>query len=128
MSTRQNQTDYLTKFVKDECANYDRHYQTCLDDKPCKVLAGKRCSYFEKVVLGPADYKYRLPGYDYQKLFAQYAEQTGTEIQTVQQRRCACGNPLKPRQRFCEDCTRKRRQKTKRENQRNFRGKQRVSA
>lgn len=102
-----NQT--LIKFVKDECANFDKHYQTCLDDKPCKVLAGCRCGYFEKAVLGPVDYKFRLPGYDYQKLFAQYAEQTKTKTQVVEQRRCECGNPLKLRQRFCADCSRKRR-------------------
>lgn len=102
-----NQT--LTKFVKDECANFDKHYQTCLDDKPCKVLAGERCGFFEKAVLGPVDYKFRLPKIDYQKLFAQYAEQTGAESGTVKQRLCACGKPLRHRQRFCDDCSQKRR-------------------
>lgn len=112
MKTR---TDYLTRFVKDECANYDRHYQTCIDDKTCKVLGGEQCGYFEKAVLGPPDYKFRLPGYDYQKLFAQYAEQTNTKTQAVEQRRCDCGNPLRPRQRYCEKCSRKRRQQAYRE-------------
>lgn len=102
----------LTRFVKKECAEYDRHYQICTDGNPCKVLAGQRCSYFEKAVLGPPDYKFKLPGYDYVKLFAQYAEQTKTEAKDVQQRRCACGDTLKPRQRFCDKCAEKRRNQT----------------
>jgi len=118
----------LTRFVKDECANFDKHYQTCLDDKPRKVLSGQRCGYFEKAVLGPPDYKYRLPDYDYQKLFAQYAEQTKTKTQVVEQRRCSCGNPLRHRQRFCDVCTKKRRLKTRREYQLKFRRKQRDCA
>jgi len=114
-----NQT--LTKFVKDECANYIRHYQLCIDDKPCKVLAGKRCGYFEKVVLCSPDYKYKLPGYDYQKLFAQYADMTGAESKVVTQRRCACGNPLKPRQRFCERCAKIRAKAANRQRQKKHR-------
>ncbi|MHC4072529.1 MAG: hypothetical protein ACYTGS_10930, partial [Planctomycetota bacterium] len=71
----------LRVFVRDECANYSKHRETCLFTDSCKVMSGQRCSYFERAVLGPPDYKYRLPGYDYQKLFAQYAEQTKTEEQ-----------------------------------------------
>lgn len=118
----------LMSFVKDECANFGKHYQLCADDKPCRVLAGERCGYFERRVLGPPNYKYKLPDYDYQKLFAQYAEQTKAENQIVEQRLCGCGNPLKLRQRYCETCRRNRRQKTKRENQQRFRRKQRVCA
>lgn len=92
-----NQT--LTKFLKDECANYDKHYQQCVYDEPCKVLSGKQCAYFERAVLGPPDYKYQLPMYDYSKLFAQYAELTDTEAQTVTQRLCDCDNPQAPTRR-----------------------------
>ncbi len=109
-----NQT--LIQFVKDECADYDKHYQRCVWDKPCRVLAGEKCGYFEKVVLCSPDYKYKLPGYDYAKLFAQYAEQTKTKAQAVEQRRCTCGNPLRHRQRYCEKCSKKRRLGTYREN------------
>ena len=121
---------YLEKFVKNECANYDSHYKICTDDLPCKVLNGNRCGYFERAVLGPSDYKYRLPDYDYQKLFAQYAEQTNTESQAekVEQRLCRCGKSLRLRQRFCYSCSQKRRLKTKREYQRKFRKKQKISA
>jgi hypothetical protein len=113
----------LTRFLKAECANYDRHYSICLrTDKPCEVLAdGARCGYFEKCVLGPPDYKFKLPGYDYAKLFAQYAEQTGAKKQTVKDRRCECGNPLRYRQRFCDSCAKMRARAANRERQRKHR-------
>ncbi len=104
----------LIRFVKDECANFDKHYQLCINGEPCKVSQGERCGYFERAVLGKPDYKYRLPDYDYQKVFAQYAEQTESEPLAVEQRRCDCGNPLRLRQRFCDDCTRKRRKDSNR--------------
>jgi hypothetical protein len=99
----------LREFVRDECANYYKHDEACLFGDSCKLMDGQRCDYFEKAVLGPADYKFRLPGYDYQKLFAQYAEQTKAEEQRVSVRRCECGRPLRYRQRFCAVCARKRR-------------------
>ncbi len=64
------QSKGLTVFVRDECANYNKHDEACLFDESCKVIAGERCDYFERAVLGPPDYKSRLPDYDYQKLFA----------------------------------------------------------
>ncbi|MHC4229146.1 MAG: hypothetical protein ACYSWW_26450 [Planctomycetota bacterium] len=103
------QSKGLKVFVRDECANYSKHDESCLFGDSCKVMSGQRCGYFEKAVLGPPDYKYRLPGYDYQKLFAQYAEQTKTEQQRVNVRRCDCGTPLRHRQRCCNNCARKRR-------------------
>lgn len=122
-----NQTT-LTRFVKDECTNFDNHHQTCLDGEPCKVLGGKQCGYFEKNVLCPPDYKYKLPNYDYAKLFAQYAEQTGTKAQRVEVRRCECGNPLRLRQRFCDDCSLKRRKDSNRKYNRNSRKRAGVEA
>ena len=112
--TMKNKQTTLTRFVKDECANFNKHYQACLDDKPCKVLAGERCGFFERVVLGPPDYKYRLPDYDYAKLFGQYAEMTKTDALTVEQRKCDCGNSLRLRQRYCDACSRKRRKDSNR--------------
>ena len=111
----------LRVFVRDECANYSKHDEACLFDESCKVMDGQRCDYFEKAALGLTDYKYKLPGYDYQKLFAQYAEQTSIEKQQVNVRRCECGTPLRHRQRYCAGCARKRRRKTKREAQRKYR-------
>jgi len=113
--------EILTRFIKDECANFDGHYQICISDKPCKILNGERCSYFERRVLGPPDYKFRLPGYDYAKLFAQYAEQTGAQKRRVKVRRCECGAPLRQRQRYCEKCSKIRAKDANRERQRKHR-------
>lgn len=111
----------LVGFLKDNCCNYDKHYQSCLFDDSCRVLNGERCGYFEKAVLGPPDYKYKIPGYDYAKLFAQYAEITKTKKQTVKVRRCECGTPLLRRQRFCPQCSKSRAKKANRERVRKHR-------
>ena len=109
----------LTRFLKDHCANYNKHYGQCVYDHPCKVLEGKQCGYFEKAVLGPPEYKHKLPGYDYAKLFAQYASQTGASSKKVTVRRCPdCQAVLRPRQRYCEDCSKKRLRKNAREHAR----------
>ncbi len=118
--TRKKETK-LIGFLKDNCANYDRHYQSCLFADSCKVLDGQRCGYFEKCVLGPPDYKYKLPGYDYAKLFAQYADLTGAKKQKVKVRRCECGTPLRFRQRYCESCSKQRAKQANRERQRKHR-------
>ena len=118
----------LQKFLKDNCANYDKHYQSCLFADSCRVFDGQRCGYFERCVLGPPEYKYKLPGYDYAKLFAQYAEQTGAKAQKVKVRRCECGKSLRPQQRYCDDCTKKRRRKTRRIYQQKFRRNQKTIA
>ena len=94
----------LQRFLEDNCASYDKHHQSCLFADSCRVFDGQRCGYFEKFVLGPAGSKHRLPGYNYAKLFAQYAEQTKAKAQKVKVRRCECGTPLRHRQRYCEKC------------------------
>ncbi|MFC1781246.1 hypothetical protein ACFLZ8_03185 [Planctomycetota bacterium] len=114
----------LNVFVRNECANYEKYYEKCLFNDFCKVMNGRRCGYLEHAVLGLPDYPYRLPGYDYTKLFAQYAEQTNTKKQTVNQRLCECGSPLIYRRRYCEKCTKIRSRAAARERKR----KQRSSA
>lgn len=111
----------LARFLKDNCCNYDKHYQSCLFADSCRVFDGQRCGYFEKCVLGPPDYKYKLPGYDYAKLFAQYAEQTGAKAQKVKVRRCDCGVPLQRHQRYCPRCSKKRAKVANRERVRKHR-------
>jgi len=111
----------LTRFLKDNCANFDKHYQKCLFADSCRVFDGQRCGYFERCVLGPPDYKYKLPGYDYAKLFGQYAEQTGAQSQRVKVRLCECGTPLRLRQRYCKVCAKKRAKVSNRERQKKHR-------
>jgi len=103
---------HLSVFVKAECANWDTHYQCCADDKPCKVLCGQPCAYFERAVLGPPDYPYKLPGYDYRKLFDGYGQiNPKLAARAVVIRKCECGASLQPRERVCEKCrAEKRRQ------------------
>ncbi len=102
-------TDYVKRFIKDECANYDNHYRACVWGWSCRVLDGKRCAYLERAVLCSPNYKYKLPHYDYQKLSAQYTESIGTKSEAVKQRLCDCANPLNHRQRHCDSCAQKRR-------------------
>jgi len=106
------------------CANYDHHYGGCIFNDTCLVQEGRRCGYFEKAVL-PVASELGL-----QNIYEAYEKQTGAGmLKRSQARICPdCGEPLRPRQKFCDDCTRKRRQKTKRENQRKFRQNQHVSA
>lgn len=116
----------LIRFLKSECANYDSHYDCCLSaDVSCNVLEGKRCKYFEKAVLGPSDYKYRLPGWDYTRLFAEYTELTGAKTKKIQQRKCKCGEVLQYRQRFCEKCQRLKAKQANKIRQKKYRNKNR---
>ena len=115
------QSKNIKVFVRNECANYSKGDEACVYGGSCKVMDGHRCEYFEKAVLGPPDYKHRLPGYDYGKLFAQYAELTKAKVGKVQQRRCGCGEPLQRRRRFCETCANRRAKDSNRARQKKHR-------
>jgi hypothetical protein len=104
----------LKGFVKDACANYDKDGK-CIFGNKCKVLNNEKCQYFEKSVLGPRDYKYRLANYDYEKLFEQYSSINLSFQAHIKIRRCECGAPLEHRKRFCNNC-RRRRQKNANKN------------
>lgn len=41
----------LSEVSVHECANYDHYYGGCLFGDECLVEQGKRCEYFERVVL-----------------------------------------------------------------------------
>ena len=94
------------------CANYDHHYGGCLFGDACFVEQGKRCEYFEKAVLptaadiGLKELVYSL--YERQVGIAGIGQFDGGNI-----RRCPdCGAELRRRQRYCDDCKRKRRRKS----------------
>ena len=103
----------LNKFVVKHCANYHNGNE-CLDRqyRPCLVLGGKRCQYFETSVLGPPDYGFRLPGVNYRDLFGEYQTRTGQSVVGVKQRLCGCGEPLPKRHRVCAQCRQKNRRRT----------------
>lgn len=98
----------LNSFVKGECANYDNSEKRCVFDYKCKILAGKRCAYFERAVLGPPDYKYRRSGYNYKKIFKQYSQirkELRGELHKVNVNSCAiCGEAIPPNFTYCERC------------------------
>mgnify|MGYP005646781095 CR=1 FL=1 len=117
----------LPLYVRDECANWSSNLKGCLGGSPCLVLLGKRCGYFERAVLPPEGYPYP------NRTFAQNPKaekQVRQEYGLVGGRRydpkarfCKCGNPLAKYRQMCEQCRRKRRQKSKREYQRRWRRK-----
>ncbi len=108
----------LKTFAKNECANYWPRENGCIFDKPCSVMNDEPCRYFEKAVLGPPDYKFQLPKYDYSALFKQYAKinlnYNGFEVNV---RRCGCGEILRPRHKYCDKCSRKRARTANRQRQ-----------
>lgn len=107
------------------CANYDHHYGGCLfDERGCRVEKGERCSYFERAVLPTA--------FDIgcgESVLDQYQSRTKSVMRVPHKevRRCSCGAILKPRQRFCDRCKRKRRSKAVREYRHRSRKSQRPS-
>ena len=99
------------------CANYDHHYGGCLFENfggQCAVLdLRKRCGYFERAVLptaadiGQRDHVYGL----YEQLVGVVIDRNKTRQKTGNVRPCPdCGTSLRPRQRYCDTCSRRHRQ------------------
>jgi len=93
------------------CGNYDHHYGGCLFGDKCLVQEGQRCEYFERAVL-PTAADIGLKDV----VYSAYERQVGIAgnglLKRDQIRRCQCGAELKRRQRYCDDCTAKRRRQT----------------
>lgn len=100
------------------CANYQPGRGECLDGAPCKVLSGKRCGYFEKVVLptagdiGQATEITRL----YERRVGAVVGRIGAN-KIIADRECECGAPLPARRRMCDACAAAKRRKARREYQ-----------
>jgi|GEM_PF-1487410 len=110
------------------CSNYDHEHGGCLlcwtecnkqvcvacerQDTRCRVEQGQRCAYFEKAVLPTA---WQIDAGE--SILDQYQGQTKAVIQVrcKEARRCTCGEPLKPRKRFCDKCRQKRRKEAYRQ-------------
>ncbi len=117
--------DTLVSFIRAECDNItstnlclglDVFGKRFMDQDRCLVLRKKRCDYFKKCVLPLA----KLMGC-YDRIFKEYIKFDKTVDQSEEARFCECGEELKPRERFCERCRKKRRRETKREYQKNYR-------
>ncbi len=116
----------LISFTKDKCANItstnlclglDVFGKRFMNQALCLILAKKRCDFFKKSVLPLA----KLNGC-YDRVLKEYLKFDKSVDQSEEARFCDCGNELKPRERFCEICRKKRRQKTNRENLQKYRG------
>lgn len=98
----------VTAEARRECANMTdgKH----LDTKPCLLLSGKRCDYFEKAVLPAAEERVLEA---YKKWLA------GGEIdmRVASTRRCKCGARLRPKRRMCDKCSKAARRKSYRDAQ-----------
>ena len=94
------------------CANFDHRSDGCLCGDACLVQTGQRCHHFEKVVLPTAgDIGLR------ESVHSQYRKHVGLgdngELGTEPIRRCPdCRAELRPRQRYCDDCRKRRRRKS----------------
>jgi len=92
------------------CCNYDHDSGGCLDKDCCLVKQGKRCGYFEKVVL-PTSVDLGLK----ELVYSLYQKHVGIAeddplINTANIRPCPdCGAELRPRHRYCDWCAQKRR-------------------
>jgi len=95
------------------CCNYDHDSGGCLDKDCCLVEQGKRCEYFVEAVL-PTSADLGLK----ELVYSLYQKHVGIAedellINTANIRLCPdCGAELKPRQRYCDGCKRRRRRKS----------------
>ncbi|RPJ38494.1 MAG: hypothetical protein EHM35_04420 [Planctomycetaceae bacterium] len=104
------------------CANYDHHYGGCLFDENCKVERGQPCRYFEKAVLPTANDIGQGISITSQYEARVHCSAGRFQSTITNERRCPdCGNPLTPRQRYCDRCSRNHRRSAARLRAANFR-------
>ncbi len=129
--------DTLTSFIKAQCSSLigngcigvtikrelDEKGRVELKNKEfnktgkCLVIEEKDpCGFFRKAVLPLAEHQ----GI-YSKILSEYTEIDESIVKDIHTRFCECGEELKPRERFCEMCRKKRRRETKGEYQKNYR-------
>lgn len=91
----------LMRYVKQECANYMLFYNMCIfSDTSCLISEGKRCPYFERVLLPIAEQQ------GVSRQIKKYYDMG--DIKAT--RSCPdCGAELAYRKRYCNKCTKRRR-------------------
>lgn len=91
------------------CANYINGI--CINDKPCKVLGGKPCKYFERAVLPTAKERGLF------EIIDSYAGSLKS-LRGIKEKTCQkCGDAVTGRNKFCAKCKRvKNREYQKRHN------------
>ena len=89
--------------------------KTCSPRNRCLVVQGKRCEYFERVILPLADKPSPAgdPHLQQKRAWARREYLAGNGLACGGGRRCPeCGNPRPARHRFCETCASKHRRDT----------------
>ena len=107
----------LKKFVQLECANYvDQTGICCPSERRCLIAQEKRCSYFERCLLGLSEMRglknaalYKSATDAYRRKIMRCGDGAVEET-----RRCGCGAPLLPLKRLCDKCKARNRRETKR--------------
>ena len=94
------------------CCNWDQKRGQCVFDVGCRVIEGHRCSYFEKSVLPTAANTGQLVRIT--QLYEKNVGASGITGQALTKiRSCPdCAGELKPRQRYCDTCKKRRRRKS----------------
>ena len=105
-------TSSIRAAVERECCNL--HGGMHQGDRPCSVLSGVRCPWFESAVLPGLGDKGLVD--EYQALYI-----GGERLKAIRFRRCGCGAPLGRRERVCPRCRHERRRARWREAQRRHR-------
>jgi hypothetical protein len=96
--------------ARNECANFRN--DACVFDRPCAVLDGQRCAYFEDAVLplgGPRWFPEK-----YADTMRAYFRKHRINADETEDRLCECGAVLAPRARYCDACREKKRRATRR--------------
>ena len=115
----------LSSFVKQECANFvsgecigiDVFGKRFRDQGICYIVEKRLCVYFVRCVLPRA--KENGCG----NVISQYQKiDIDSELKDLKVRSCSCGVEIPKGKKFCEKCRKRKRQETKREYQRNYRG------
>lgn len=111
----------LTAFVRKYCTDYSANENLCIGRRTgtCLIMQGKPCKHFKDAVFPLCDpgYKYAIVPEKYETLLALYKKLDVNVVESdVDIRRCGCGVPLKPRQRYCVKCSKQNRKDTYRKN------------
>ncbi len=107
----------LSSFIRAECANLTNTNE-CIGvdlkgkgfnlDGVCWIIKEKKpCKYFKKCVLPLA----KMNGC-HDRIIREYMKIDKTVDQSEETRFCECGTELKPRERFCGKCKKRKRQNT----------------
>ncbi|MBN1126877.1 MAG: hypothetical protein JXA82_17885 [Sedimentisphaerales bacterium] len=117
METKRRNVSKLAAFARQHCANWDNGQNSCIFRIGCRIAAGMPCEYFKKAVWPICDpaYPYATETHRYEELLAQYRQIDKDLVVSDEDeslRLCDCGEPLKQKRQLCDECRKKRRRKT----------------